>query len=258
MPDPSPQLLNYIRSSRGLPTHLVWLALALVSFAAATFLLLQPGLHNDNPLWPIWLLAAPLATFVAVRLLPPRRAPALAPLLWLVLAAFWVVGGLAVYYRLTGIDPHILTRANNRCEGNLKDLNEFLLMYVNTHAGRYPDQLDELLEPNRFGSGAPPELFIAPFSTDTPATGPTTRALAAQVSAGGHCSYIYLGKGLTATCPPTTVLLYELLSNHEKNIKGIHVLYADGHIAFLPARQATNLIIELQSAHNPPRPEKLD
>jgi hypothetical protein len=243
----TPRPLEYVKSTGGATTRPVWLTLTLVAFVVLTFFGLVPGLHNEHPFLVLWLIGAPVLTFIAVRLLPPRRAPALAPLLWLGLALLWALGGMATWQAKYGTDPHVLGRAYNRCSSNLERIGMHAIFYATVHAGGFPGRLDELLDELK------PEDFIAPFTSDTPATGPTTRDVAAQLSAGGHCSYLYLGKGLTTAAPPGTVLAYEPLSNHQYNIRGVHVLYTDGTVFFIPERQAKRLIAELEAGHNPPR-----
>jgi hypothetical protein len=174
------------------------------------------------------------------------------------LFGLWLLAAFAIYHRFHDPDPHVLTRARYRCEDNLRRIAAHLEIYAASHANRYPGQFEELLQPNAFFDGLASDTFVTPFSSDTPAIAPTTREVAAQLSSGGgHCSYIYIGKGLTTPCPPNTVLVYEPLSKHAGNIKGIHVLYDGQPVAFLPEREARKLIAELESGHNPPRPEKL-
>jgi len=254
----SPQPLEYSVRLRGLPAFIIWLTLILIAFIAATCLLFQGSLHNDNPYWIIWLPIAVVATPIAIRLLPRHRAPVYAPLLWLFLCSLWAAGIFQIYHRFADPDPHVTTRGLYRCQLNLVQLGQYLQLYANEHGHQFPDHLEEILEPNEFGDGAAPDLFITPFTNDTPATGPTTRAVAGQLTAPGHCSYIYVGKGLPLRSPSTAVLLYDPLSNHQQSLPGIHVLYMDGHVEFIPPRKAKKMIDELQAGHNTPRPEKLD
>ena len=98
-----------------------------------------------------------------------------------------------------------------------------------------------------------PAVFICPNTNHTPAAlGPTTQATAANIHSGGHLSYIYLGKGFTSSVAPNVILAYEPLSNHYGN--GMNVLFGDGHVEFIHTAEATALIAELTTGHNPPRP----
>jgi hypothetical protein len=252
-----PTSLEYAQPPRGgIETRLVWKLLALFLFTAATFVTLLPTLHGDNGFWRIWLAIAPLASFEIIRRTSFNRAPVRAIFTGFFLVALWLIGISAMYHHYVDIDPHVLTRADNNCADNLRNIGFSLEYFAKVrHGGHYPDRLEELLD--RDGMDVDPKVFVAPFSFDTPATGATTREVAANLSKPGHCSYIYLGKGLTTPCAPNTVILYEPLSNHASNIKGIHVLYDGQPEAFLPERDARKLIAELQSGHNPPRPEML-
>jgi hypothetical protein len=251
-----PPSLEYAPSPRGIETRLVWKSLALLLFVGATFVAHLPRLHAHNDFWRIWLVVALVATFVVIRLTSFDRAPVRAIFTGFLLLMLWLAGVLAIYSYYTEIDPHVLTRAQNNCADNLRHIDEALQWYAKDHAGHYPQRLAELLdEPGLLDGDA--EVFVAPFTFETRATGATTREVAADFSKPGHCSYIYLGKGLTTPCPPNTVLLYEPLSNHADNIKGIHVLYDGRPVVFLPERDARKLIKELESGHNPPRPEML-
>jgi hypothetical protein len=240
------------RAGRGVPTHLVWLGLTVLLFYAATVLLFgTTGLHNDNPFWWIWVVVAVVATRAAVRLARPARSPVLAPLTWLALALPWGLGAIYLYHLFTGIDPHVLTRANNNCQTNLRHIGQFIDEYARVHGGHYPDAFGDLM--TEFGGYAPAELFVAPFSGDTPAPGPTTREAVDQLATPGHYSYIYLGRGLTTASPAGTIIAYEPLSKHQANIRGIHVLYAGGGTGFFPERKAQKVLAELAAGHNPPK-----
>jgi hypothetical protein len=251
-----PTSLEYAQPPRGgIETRLVWKSLALFLFATATFLALLPDLHAHNDFWRIWLPIAPWATYEVIHRTSFNRAPVRAIFTGFFLLALWLLGASAIYSYYTAIDPHILTRARNNCATNLRYIGDSLDFYASKHGNQYPEKLEELLGPE--GLELQAETFVTPLSPDTPATGATTREVAANLSAGGHCSYVYLGKGLATPCPPNTVLVYERLSQHADNIKGIHVLYDGQPVAFLAEREARKLIAELESGHNPPRPEKL-
>lgn len=248
MPTPA---LEYAQPRRGVPTWMVWQFIAFTTFATATFLVLLPDLHNDNPFWPTWVVAAPLATIVVVRLLPRERSAITVPLISVLLLAFWTLGGFAVYHRFADLDPHVTSRAHYTCMTNLRWLGDACRDYATDHVGRFPDRLSELVEAGFVDA----EKLVARYSSDTPAPGPTTRDIINQLDAGGHCSYIYLGKGLTTSAPGRAVVLYEPLSKHAQTIKGAHILYVDGTVSHLNDRDARRLITELESGHNPPRDE---
>ena len=133
------------------------------------------------------------------------------------------------------------------CGSNLRQIGQAISLYANENQGRYPDKIGDLMDQDITTA-----VFICPASNDTDAVpGPTTQASSANVHAGGHLSYIYLGKGLIGTQPATVVIAYEPLTNH--NNPGMNVLFGDGHVEFFHVPAATTLIAELNAGQNPPK-----
>ncbi len=114
-----------------------------------------------------------------------------------------------------------------KCASNLHQIGLAILLYQQDNGGQYPDTLGRLTETEQIG----PECFVCPSSDDERSTGATTRAVVADIDAGPaghHCSYLYLGRGLTdKTVKDTTVVCYEPLTNHDGD--GGNVLFGDGH-----------------------------
>ena len=134
-----------------------------------------------------------------------------------------------------------------RCASQLRAIGSAMKLYANEVGGRYPDSLGELFVSQDITT----TILICPSSSDTPAAaGPTTRATLANIYAGGHLSYIYLGKGMTDNLNADAILAYEPLSNHQNN--GMHVLFGDGHVEWLARREALRMLSELKLGHNPP------
>ncbi len=132
-----------------------------------------------------------------------------------------------------------------QCGSHLRQIGQAIMLYAIDHQGRYPNTFGELLEEDVTSFA-----FVCSSSKDTPAAaGPTTQATAANLHAGGHLSYIYLGKGITGVPPAKMVISYEPLANH--NNKGMNVLFGDGQVAFIPRKDAVTLLAELQLGHNP-------
>ena len=133
--------------------------------------------------------------------------------LWLapVIAALLLVGLFVTYQTLAPVhgSPSRGQAPQERCVNNLRQIGLACLMYANEHANQFPDTLSEVLR----DEDITPEVFVCPSSNDTPANGPTTQALVANLTAGGHLSYIYVGKGLTSAAPATAVLAYEPMTN---------------------------------------------
>jgi len=144
------------------------------------------------------------------------------------------------------------TRA--RCSSHLRLIALASIMYANANGGRFPDAINDVLLTQEITS----DPFVCPATSHTPARGPTTQAVAADLTAGGHLSYVYVGKGLTYSPNDNTlagtVLAYEPLTNHGD---GVNVAYADAHVEWHYPATGGKIVAELQAGHNPPRPEKL-
>jgi prepilin-type processing-associated H-X9-DG protein len=134
-----------------------------------------------------------------------------------------------------------------RCRSNLRQIGQGVQMYANENNGVFPNDFAALIVTQDITS----ETFVCEATNDWRAEGPTTQAIAANLTAGGHLSYVYVGKGLTSYSPQTAVVAYETLTNHGD---GTNVLYADGHVEWHNAAEAKWLMDELAAGHNPPRP----
>ena len=134
-----------------------------------------------------------------------------------------------------------------RDASNMRQIGQALMLYARNRQGRYPPRLADLL----IDGDITTEVFVSPQSNDTKAMGDTIEARIAAVESGGHQSYIYV-PNLSPAVDPKTVLVYEPLSLH--NGDGMNVLYGDGHVEFVGAKQAAGIIAELKAGFNPPRP----
>ena len=121
--------------------------------------------------------------------------------------------------------------ARIKCGSNFRMIGLAIQMYSNEHQGRLPDSFEELLA----STDITPEDFLCPAANETRAAGPTTQAVLDQFAAPGHCSYIYLGKGLTWNNDPQVVLAYEPNLAHGETRIGMNVLSGDGHVDFIRA-----------------------
>lgn len=134
------------------------------------------------------------------------------------------------------------------CASNLHQIGLGILLYQQDHGGRYPDTLGELVELE----GISPACLTCPAADDEPATGPTTRAVVADLVAGGHLSYVYVGRGLTDnTVADDTVVCYEPLANHSG--AGMNVLFGDGHAEWVPRAKAVGTVARLAAGERPVR-----
>ena len=137
-----------------------------------------------------------------------------------------------------------------KCASNLRQIGQGIQMYANEHRGMFPPSLDVVLSTQDLTS----EVFVCPSSNHERAAGPTTQAVVTNFRANPnlHCSYVYTGAGLTsATATPKHVLAYEHATNHDSD--GMNVLYGDGAVQWLNAKQSAHLLSELTAGHNPPR-----
>lgn len=174
------------------------------------------GIPRRHARWQWFLAASPLAVLAALALLPFTATPR--------------CGSNRV-----------------KCQSNMRQIGQAILLYTNDFGGRYPDSLGDLLLTEDITS----EAFVCPSTTDTPARGPTTQAVVAGMSKPGHLSYIYVGKGFDVkTVRPDAVILYEPISNDGG---GMNVLFGDGHIEFISAGNAATILRRLKAGVSPVR-----
>jgi prepilin-type processing-associated H-X9-DG protein len=134
-----------------------------------------------------------------------------------------------------------------QCSNNLRQIGQGLIMYAATNQGQFPTKLSMLIE----HAGLPPQIFVCPHTSDTPAQGADAKAQAKDMERGGHLSYVYVGQGLTQNSPADSVLAYEKVGNHGN--QGTNVLFLDGHVEWYDATATTTLLAELNAGNNPPQ-----
>ncbi len=131
-----------------------------------------------------------------------------------------------------------------RCAANLRNIGLASLTYARNFGGRFPERMEDLILVEEVSG----EAFVCRTIHDTPVTG-TLAEQAAALSSGGHCSYVYVGKGFTLTmCDPggfaagrltsDIVLAYENPGHHKG---GMNVLFVDGHVQFVAATSVAQL-----------------
>ena len=196
---------------------------------------------------------APYATPLGYSPPPPPKSSATKILL--IVLAVVLVGGVFACGCMVSILLPSLNRAREqanrvKCASNLRQIGQGVQMYANNHGGQCPDTFEQLLVDQDLS----PDVFVCHSTTDSYAPGATAQAQAANLSKGGHLSYVYAGKGLTQpgsfAASRNIVLAYEPLTNHTS--QGVNMLFADGHVAFVPAAQAKQIITDLQAGKNPP------
>ena len=140
------------------------------------------------------------------------------------------------------------------CAANLRTLGAALDAYAKSHGGRYPDDLGQLVR----AANVNPRDFVCPQCADTPARGSTPAAVAADLTAGGHLSYVYAGAGLTTAAHPDTVVLFDHPANHALRGgggagvgDGGNVLFADGHVEWRNRAEFRPLLDRAASGQRP-------
>ena len=140
-----------------------------------------------------------------------------------------------------------LTRAREtanriKCGSNMRQIGQAMLLYANENGNVYPATVGPLL----LTQDISPTVFLCPSTNDSLPSG-TPQQQVAAIDSGQAGSYLYFGKGLTASAGADTVLLTEPPTNHGG---GGEVLFGDGHVAYYPALQ--KLVAELKAGQNPP------
>jgi len=132
------------------------------------------------------------------------------------------------------------------CVDHFRAIERALQDHAAANDGKFPDSVADLVE-----SGAlKAEALICPAGSDTKAVGLNAAETAARIRNGGHCSYIYVGMGLTKTAPQECVLLYEPMNVHRD--EGIRVLFVDGRIEKIGKIEAARAVERLSRGMNPP------
>jgi hypothetical protein len=172
---------------------------------------------------------------------PARRFLLIALTVCAIIVGFRLFGGASFDFlqHVSDQDPVL------GCAANMHVIGLSTLMYANNHQDRLPDRFEDL-----FDEDITADRFCCPISNDMPATGPTTQAIAANLSAGGHLSYVYLGKGLVNPVPKDVIVAYEIPGHH--GTRGSYVLFGDGHFHVLDPSEMARLLAVVQSSRNAP------
>jgi len=181
---------------------------------------------------------------------PAKRSAPLwrSPALWALVIAIAVI--MLALWSLLRPAKGAATERSRRilCASNLKQIGMGIVEYAYNNGGKFPPRLDVLIA----SGDLPPDVFVCPCSDDEWATGPTTQARLAEFAKKGHCSYVYLGAGMTSSVPANFVLAYEKPENHRGEF--MNVLYGDGSVWWMDKQQLNHLISELKAGRNPPGP----
>jgi prepilin-type processing-associated H-X9-DG protein len=132
------------------------------------------------------------------------------------------------------------------CQSNLRELSYLIINYAAEHEGQLPDGWEDM------AGMIPPEylrFMVCKEAGDAPPRGPTTQAVVDEFRAGGHVSYVYLGRGRTMrSLKQNTPLVYDPHPHDGKML----FLFADGHSEALPHARAVQLLQQLADERAPP------
>jgi hypothetical protein len=154
-----------------------------------------------------------------------------------------IVVGLALAATL-GVPKSYERWNRDGCATNLTQIHAALQSYSQSHAGKIPDGLDQLL--NEIDASA----FVCPSSPDEKAPGATTREVGANVRRAQHCSYVYVGGGMTWPASAAAIIAFEDLENHEG--EGMHILFGDGVVKWYSAEEAEYLLRSIRTPTTAP------
>jgi prepilin-type processing-associated H-X9-DG protein len=123
-----------------------------------------------------------------------------------------------------------------KCGSNMRQIGQAMLLYSNEHNGHFPADLGSLIMTEEISA----QVFVCPSSNTKVSSHLLTLGTDDQAAwVNAHSDYVYLGKGLTTSCAPDTILLYEKDSDHGD---GMNILYGDGHVDFVRLAEAHQMI----------------
>jgi prepilin-type processing-associated H-X9-DG protein len=251
----SPQKLNYAVPSLVEPTRKWGVVAGAVGFTAITLL-------AASQLWlpAYYTILAPAALFVGIAavligVLGTASGRSRLSRLGLVLSIGGLaLGGMAASGSVLMPSPWRFSSCSSprvSCGSNLRQLGQAMILYANENGGRFPATIADLLTQDITS-----RVFVCPSTNDTEAAmAQTPQATAANVTAGGHLSYVITCAGFRDPPPVNAILAYEPLANHGNS--GMNVLFGDGHVEWLLPSEARKLLAELKAGHNPPRAEAM-
>ena len=117
-----------------------------------------------------------------------------------------------------------------KCASNMHQIGLGILLYQQDHQQQYPPDLATLWQTEQLSG----PVFVCPSSNDTPAASP------AQLTSGGHLSYVYLPPAPNTVPNANAPVLYENGADHGND--GTNVLFGDGHVSWLNAAAAKALL----------------
>lgn len=133
-----------------------------------------------------------------------------------------------------------------KCKANMQMLGQAMIMYANSNGDHFPDKLEDVLQAD---PTLPPGAFVCPSDDKSPPSNSSIQTEAHEIASGQHCSYIYVGEGLTASSPSNAVLLYDAPADHQN--EGMNVLFVDGHAEWVGKAEAQSILSQQASGDRP-------
>jgi hypothetical protein len=117
-----------------------------------------------------------------------------------------------------------------KCQSNLSLIGKSIHLYTNENQGAFPPDLATLARTQEVEA----VYFVCPSSDHAAAADHTS------IESGGHCSYVYLGKGKTYnTRGWDGIVAFEDGDHHQG--EGMHVLWTDGRVEFVDKAEADKI-----------------
>jgi prepilin-type processing-associated H-X9-DG protein len=168
--------------------------------------------------------------------------------LWIAILAIATAGMVAILSPVAVVWRHPDRSPRDRCAANLFALGRSLRNYAHENDGQFPASLVELF---RHDPLVDPNWLVCPATTDTaPRRTSSPPDISADIRAGGHLSYWYVGRGLRLQDSADSILAVEPLENHGN--QGINVLYLDGRVEFRAVPEAEPILNQLRAGVSKP------
>jgi prepilin-type processing-associated H-X9-DG protein len=143
-------------------------------------------------------------------------------------------GAMMVSVLLPSLNRARETANRVKCASDERMIGQAILLYSNDNKGNYPPDLGTLIKTEDITA----QTFACPSSGTTVPGNMTPDEAAAWVNS--NSDYVYIGANLKQGADASIVVLYEKDGDHAGD--GMNVLFADGHVEFVPLDAAHQLI----------------